>query len=175
MSLMPLSLLPCWSLGIEMDLALPLPSPRPSEDWPLSPPWLGDFWPPAAAAAWAAACWARSFREALPRFLRSRMYSQPSPNSTQVRQNGLGEAGSRILTNAVGTWVLAIALCPQLVALVAGPADSSPDGTGRPSLPRCGAVRVLTVLGLRPTPLEMWVVNSHVLLELLECVVRPLG
>lgn len=34
---------------------------------------------PAAAAA---ACCARSFRDAFPRFLRSRMYSQPRPNST---------------------------------------------------------------------------------------------
>lgn len=35
---------------------------------------------PAAAAA-AACCWAMSFRDALPRFLRSRMYSHVRPNS----------------------------------------------------------------------------------------------
>jgi hypothetical protein len=40
---------------------------------------VGDFCPLAAAAA---ACCAKSLREALPRFLRSRMYSQPNPNST---------------------------------------------------------------------------------------------
>ena len=51
---------------------------RPSEDRP-----VGDFCPPCAAAA-AAAC-ARSFREAFPLFFRSRMYSQPSPNSKAHR------------------------------------------------------------------------------------------
>ena len=38
----------------------------------------GDFCPLAAAAA---ACCARSFREAFPRFLRSLIYSHPKPNS----------------------------------------------------------------------------------------------
>ncbi len=46
---------------------------RSSEDWP-----VGDFCPFAAAAA---ACCAKSLREAFPRFLRSRIYSQPKPNS----------------------------------------------------------------------------------------------
>ena len=41
----------------------------------------GDFCPLTAAAA---ACCARSFREALPRFFLSRMYSQPNANSTKV-------------------------------------------------------------------------------------------
>lgn len=35
----------------------------------------------AAAAAAAACCWAMSFLDAFPRFLRSRMYSQVKPNS----------------------------------------------------------------------------------------------
>ena len=43
---------------------------------------VGDFWPsPDAAAAAAAACCARSFLDAFPRFLRSRIYSQPRLNS----------------------------------------------------------------------------------------------
>lgn len=36
---------------------------------------------PAAAAAAAACCWAMSFLDAFPRFLRSRMYSHVNPNS----------------------------------------------------------------------------------------------
>jgi hypothetical protein len=54
---------------------------RLSDDWPFSLLWFSGFMPFWLAAAWAAACWARSFLEALPRFLRSRMYSQPSWNS----------------------------------------------------------------------------------------------
>lgn len=50
---------------------------RPPEDRS-----VGDFWPFAAAAA---ACWARSLREALPRFFLSRIYSQPRPNSISSR------------------------------------------------------------------------------------------
>lgn len=48
---------------------------RPSEDCP-----VGDLFPFAAAAA---ACCAKSFREALPRFFLSRIYSQPRPNSVR--------------------------------------------------------------------------------------------
>jgi hypothetical protein len=51
-------------------------SDRPSEDCS-----VGDFCPFAAAAA---ACCARSFRDALPRFFLSRIYSQPRPNSDSV-------------------------------------------------------------------------------------------
>lgn len=67
-----------------VELALSL---RLSVDWPFSVALEGDFrppWPAAAAAACAAACWARSFLEALPRFFLSLMYSQPSPNSVAV-------------------------------------------------------------------------------------------
>lgn len=50
-SLMPplVSAFDCWSL--EMGLEVLAVSLRLSEDWPFSPPWLGDFWPLAAAAA----------------------------------------------------------------------------------------------------------------------------
>jgi hypothetical protein len=77
-------LLSLWfeSCSFDDDLLDVSPSLR-LPDWPWSWLWLGDLGPPLPeAAAWAAA-WARSFREALPRFLRSLMYSQPSPNSTQ--------------------------------------------------------------------------------------------
>ena len=39
-----------------------------------------DFGAPSPAAA-AACCWAISFRDAFPRFLRSRIYSHVKPNS----------------------------------------------------------------------------------------------
>jgi len=53
---------------------------RSLDDWP-----VGDFCPFAAAAA--AACCARSLREAFPLFFRSRMYSQPNPNSVSRQHN----------------------------------------------------------------------------------------
>jgi hypothetical protein len=75
----------------------------------------------------------------------------------------------------VSTRVLSIALCPELVALVAGSADSPPDGTGRASSPGSRAVRVLPVLRLRTRPGQVRVLHANMLLELLEGVVRSLG
>ena len=43
-----------------------------------------DGCPPFPAAAAAACCWAISFLDAFPRFLRSRMYSHVKPNSAAV-------------------------------------------------------------------------------------------
>ena len=72
----------------------------------------------------------------------------------------------------MGTGVLAIALCPQLVALVARPADSPPNGTSRTRRPR-RAIAVLPVLRLGPRPGHVRV-HTDVLLELLEGVVGAL-
>jgi len=47
----------------------------------------------------------------------------------------------------VGARVLAVALCPELVALIASPADSPPDGAGGTGGAR-RSVGVLAVLGL---------------------------
>jgi len=82
---------------------------------------------------------------------------------------------SLILTNAVGTGMLAIALGPELVALITRPADSPSDRASSPSSSRSRPIGVLAMLRLGPCPSEMWVVNSYMLLELLESVVRPLG
>lgn len=68
-----------------------------------------------------------------------------------------------------------IALCPELVALVACPADSPPNRARSAGSPRRGAIGVLAVLGLRARPGEVRVVNSYVLLEVLKGVVRSLG
>lgn len=76
----------------------------------------------------------------------------------------------------MGTRVLAIALGPELVALVAGPADSPPDGPGHARGPRAGPVGVLAVLlGLGPLPDQVGRVDAHLLLEVLERVVGALG
>lgn len=68
--------------------------------------------------------------------------------------------------------MLAIAFCPELVALIARPANSPPDGTSRTGRPR-GAVGVLPVLWLRPRPGHVRV-HADMLLELLKGVVRAL-
>ena len=69
----------------EPDLPPLVASALDSVDWPFSPEPLSPFWDVDWAAACAAACAARSFLEALPRFFLSRMYSQPRPNSAGVR------------------------------------------------------------------------------------------
>jgi hypothetical protein len=75
----------------------------------------------------------------------------------------------------MSTWMLAIALCSELVALVASPADSPSNGTCRTSTPGRRTIGMLPVmLGLRALPGEMGVVDSYVLLELLQRIVRPL-
>lgn len=87
--------------------------------------------------------------------------------------------GRKRLTNAVGTWVLAVALCTQLVALITSTADTAADGAGRTTT-TCRSVRVLAMLHL----LAVWaskvrvavrVVDTDVLLQLLQGVVRALG
>jgi len=79
------------------------------------------------------------------------------------------------LTDAMGARVLAIAFCPQLVALITGSADSPPDRASGACHSGRGPVRVLPVFLLVPWPLHMRVVDRDVLLELLEGIVRPLG
>ena len=74
----------------------------------------------------------------------------------------------------MGTGVLAIALRPELVALITGSADSAPYGTGSPGSSRCRAVGVLPMLGLGARPRKVRVVDAYVLLKLLEGVVRAL-
>src|SRR6187549_43864 len=75
----------------------------------------------------------------------------------------------------MGAWVLAIALRPELVALVTSPADSPPDGASARRDPGSWSIWVLPVFVLRPRPREVRVVHSDVLLELLKGVVRALG
>jgi hypothetical protein len=70
--------------------------------------------------------------------------------------------------------MLAITFCPQLVALVASAADSPPDGSGSAGGPGGRTVWVLAVLLLGPWPGKVGV-HAHVLLELLESIVRPLA
>jgi hypothetical protein len=72
----------------------------------------------------------------------------------------------------MGTGVLAVAFCSQLVALVTCSANSPPDRACCSCCSRGGSIRVLSVLLLRPCPGEMWIVNSYVLLKLLESVMR---
>jgi len=112
---------------------------------------------PLAAAAAAAA--ARSFREAFPRFLRSRMYSHVRPNSgtgvsllcllltappavrtawwSLVEQTHLysGRTTTALAGGSVAGHAtyrrLSIALGAQLVALVARPTDAAPYGASR--------------------------------------------
>lgn len=77
-------------------------------------------------------------------------------------------------TYAVGTGMLAIALCAELIALVASSADPPTDGTGVTRGP-CWTVGMLPVLLLGPGAREMRVVNAYVLLKLLQGVVGALG
>ena len=86
----------------------------------------------------------------------------------------------------MGAWVLAVALSAQLIALVAGAADAAADGPGRTAT-ACGSVRVLAVLHLLAVTragevrVAVWVVrvvrvvDTDVLLQLLQGVVRALG
>jgi len=103
-------------------------------------PSVGPF---AEAAAAAAAC--RSLREAFPRFFRSRAYSHFSAKSRH--ENSILATLCRptaiytrqpppqcgifffflLLTDTMLTRQPSIALCSQLVALIAGPTDTSPN------------------------------------------------
>lgn len=69
--------------------------------------------------------------------------------------------------------MLAITLCPQLVALVASSANPPPDGSSGPSSPRGRAIGMLPMLWLRPWPGHVRV-YANMLLELLEGIVRTL-
>ena len=84
--------------------------------------------------------------------------------------------GREELTYAMGTGMLPVALGPQLVALVTGAADPSSDGTSH-SRYACGrSVWMLAVLHLLVSwPSQVRVVNTDMLLELLQSVVGALG
>ena len=73
-------------------------------------------------------CIARSLREALPRFLRSRAYSQPRPNSGaasafHIHSQSYSHRIDGQLTNTMRARALAITFSPQLVALITSPTD----------------------------------------------------
>ena len=68
--------------------------------------------------------------------------------------------------------MLAIAFRPELVALIARPANSPPNRTSRARRPR-GTIGVLPMLWLRPRPAHVRV-HSDMLLKLLEGVVGAL-
>lgn len=72
----------------------------------------------------------------------------------------------------MGTGVLAIAFRPELVALIARPANSPPNGTSRARRPR-GTIGVLPMLRLRSGPAHVRV-HSDMLLELLKGVMGAL-
>lgn len=76
----------------------------------------------------------------------------------------------------MGTGMLAITLCPELVALITRPAYSPPDGTGH-ARASCRPIRVLPVLRLLlgAGPRQVRVVYAYVLLQLLQGVVGALG
>ena len=138
---------------------------------------VGDFCPLAAAAA---ACCARSFRDAFPRFFRSRMYSQPKPNSTFDQRNVTDPLRNNELTDTVRARVLPIAFRPQLVTLIARPANSPPDGSrGTSSIDRSAiatcpvSIWMLTMFGIVISVDLRILMDIHVLLKLLERVLRP--
>lgn len=68
------------------------------------------------------------------------------------------------LTDAMSTRMLAITLRPELVTLIAGPADPPPDGARRAGGSASWPIRVLAVLLLWTRPGQMWVVDSDMLL-----------
>lgn len=78
----------------------------------------------------------------------------------------------------MGTGVLAVALGPELVALVTSPADSAADGTGRTAT-TCRSIRVVALLHhlavwaseVRVAVRAVRVVDTDVLLKLLQGVV----
>ncbi len=119
----------------------------------------------------------------MPRFLRSLMYSQLSPNSAVYLSAscslsldlGTSGEGFRELTYAVGARVLSVTLGPELVALVASPAYPATDGAGSSGSTGGRAVRVLAVLRLWARARKVRVVHTDMLLQLLEGVVRALG
>ena len=71
----------------------------------------------------------------------------------------------------MGTGVLAIAFRPQLVTLIARPADPPPNRPCCPGRSSGGPIWMLPVLWLRPSPGEVRVMDADVLLELLEGIV----
>lgn len=71
--------------------------------------------------------------------------------------------------------MLAVTFGPQLVALIAGPADPPPNRSGRPRRPGGRSIRMLPMLWLRAGPSKVGVMNADMLLELLESVVRARG
>ena len=143
---------------------------------------LGLSLAPLSEVAVAGFCdWAAmSLREALPRFLRSRLYSHVRPNSVchdALATSSLGWASSSRRgqhTHTMRARSLAIALCSQLVALVARPADSS-SHRGSVAAGLVGGGLVLCTLGLVKciVVLGSWVQVRVV--ELLQCVLRSLG
>ncbi len=76
-------------------------------------------------------------------------------------------AEKEVQTYAVGTRVLAVALGPELVALVAGAADPPPNGPSTAGDPRSRPVGMLSVLDLGSGAGQVRVVHAHMLLELL--------
>lgn len=83
----------------------------------------------------------------------------------------MSQKKNKELTNAMGAWVLAVAFCSELVALITSSADPPPNGACCSCCPCGGSVWMLSVFWLRPRPGEVWVVNSYMLLKLLESVV----
>lgn len=72
-----------------------------------------------------------------------------------------------VLTDTVGTWMLAITFRSELVALITRSANSPADGASCPCCPCCWAIWVLSVLLLVSRPGQVGVVNANMLLELL--------
>ncbi len=75
----------------------------------------------------------------------------------------------------MGTRVLAVALGPELVALVTSAAYAAADGAGGASSTGRGPVVVLAVLRLGAGAGHVGVVDADMLLQLLEGVVGALG
>ena len=80
-------------------------------------------------------------------------------------------------TNTVGTWALAVAFGPQLVALIARSADAPSNGSGSATDPSsvAGAVWVLAMFGVVISVNLGILVHVHVLLELLKSVLSTMG
>lgn len=75
----------------------------------------------------------------------------------------------------MSTWVLPIALGPQLIALIASPADPSSHGPGRTGCSRARpAVWMLAMLRLRRSR-EMRSMDADMLLKVLEGVLRTMA
>ena len=78
-------------------------------------------------------------------------------------------------TYTMSTWVLPITLGPQLIALIASPADPSPYGPGGTRYSRAGpAIWVLAKFRLG-RPREMRSMDADMLLKMLEGVLRTVA